>query len=302
MKHTLLRPISALLGASLLFAVSAIAAPIRVVVWDEAQPEQKDAYGTFLGDAIADQLFKDKDFTVKSVHLDDPDQGLSDEILDNCDVLIWWGHKRHKDVTAEHVVAVVDRLQSGKLNLLALHSAHWSEVFMKAMCVRAMDDAWKPIPEAERDHVKPIMHGPVRVIPGTNAPMTPSSKRFTAGDGQKILEITLPNCVFPIVKNEGKPSHLETLLPDHPIAKGIPATFDIPQTEKYAGPFHVPKPDAVIWEERWDDGDKFTSGCVWKVGEGKVFYFRPGHETYAIYKQKVPMQIVSNAAKWLGKK
>src|SRR5580698_9772351 len=73
-------------------AVSLRAAPIRVVVWDEREPAQKQAYGGFLGDTIAAYLAKQKGITVKSVGLDDPDQGLSDDILDHCDVLIWWGH------------------------------------------------------------------------------------------------------------------------------------------------------------------------------------------------------------------
>jgi trehalose utilization protein len=104
--------------------------------------------------------------------------------------------------------------------------------------------------------------------------------------------------VFPVVDNPGKPSHVTTLLPGHPIAEGVPATFDIPQTEIYGGHFHVPKPDAVIFQERWDNGQTFTSGCAWKVGKGKVFYFRPGHETYPIYKQEIPLRIVANAVKW----
>ena len=70
------------------------------------------------------------------------------------------------------------------------------------------------------------------------------------------------------------------LRPDHPIAAGIPAEFELPQTEMYDEPFHVPEPDEVILEERWASGEWFRSGAVWKLGRGKVFYFRPGHETF----------------------
>lgn len=98
--------------------------------------------------------------------------------------------------------------------------------------------------------------------------------------------------------NEGKASHISSLLPGHPIARGVPAHFDIPHTEVYGGPFHVPKPDAVLFEERWDNGESFTSGCVWRVGQGRVFYFRPGHETYPIYKQPEVLKIISNAIRW----
>jgi trehalose utilization protein len=93
---------------------------------------------------------------------------------------------------------------------------------------------------------------------------------------------------------------VRTLIPKHPIAYGLPATWDIPQTEMYSEPFHVPAPDAVLFEERWDAGERFRSGMLWSVGKGRVFYFRPGHETYAVYKEKFPLMVVENAAAWLG--
>jgi trehalose utilization protein len=83
--------------------------------------------------------------------------------------------------------------------------------------------------------------------------------------------------------------------------KGIPTRFEIPQTEMYAEEFHVPKPDLVLLEERWDLGEWFRGGLLWRVGEGNVFYFRPGHETYPVFRQPIPLKIVENAARWLGK-
>ena len=65
------------------------ARPVRVVVWDEQQPQQKPAYDNFLGNAIADYLKSKPGFTVRSVNLSDPEQGVSDEVLDECDVLVW---------------------------------------------------------------------------------------------------------------------------------------------------------------------------------------------------------------------
>jgi trehalose utilization protein len=131
-------------------------------------------------------------------------------------------------------------------------------------------------------------------------PPNPAWTRIPNPDGTVTLEIRLPSCVFPAVRDDGKPSHVTTKASRHPIAKGIPAKFDIPQTEMYAEEFHVPKPNAVIFEERWDLGEWFRAGCLWNVGAGKVFYFRPGHETYPIYKQPIPLKIVENAARWLG--
>jgi len=68
----------------------------------------------------------------------------------------------------------------------------------------------------------------------------------------------------------------------------------------YNEPFHVPEPDEVIFEETWQPGERFRSGLVWDIGDGKVFYFRPGHETYAVFKQPEMIKILANACRWLG--
>ncbi len=68
----------------------------------------------------------------------------------------------------------------------------------------------------------------------------------------------------------------------------------------YDEPFGVPEPDLVIFEESWKDGEHFRSGALWTIGEGKVFYFRPGHETYKVFFEPYPLKIVENAAVWLG--
>src|SRR5262249_38510396 len=64
---------------------------VNVVVWDERQPAQKEAYENFLGNRIAEHLKTQPGFRVQSVGIDDPEQGLSATVLDVCDVLIWWG-------------------------------------------------------------------------------------------------------------------------------------------------------------------------------------------------------------------
>jgi trehalose utilization protein len=278
------------------------AKPIRVVVWDEQQPAQKEAYTNFLGETIAKYLSKQPGITAKSVGLNDPDQGLSPATLDNCDVLIWWGHQRHGEVKDEHVQDVVKRIKDGKLNFIALHSAHWSKVFIKAMAERAIEDAWKTVPENERANVKlKIIPADLGGLAPANGPLTPWSKRTKDASGEDILEVKLPSCVFPAVHNDGKPSEVEELGPTHPIQAGVPKLFKIPQTEVYAGPFHVPKPDALIFREKWETGETFPAGCLWSVGKGKVFYFRPGHETYPIFAQPIPQKIVLNAVRYLGK-
>jgi len=275
---------------------------IRVLVWDEQQPTQKRAYDNFLGNAVADHLrsVKGNPFEVRSVRQDDPEQGLSQAALDATDVLIWWGHARHGEITVDTARALVERIRAGRLSLIALHSAHWSVPFIEAMNARAVEDALALLSPAERERAK------VKTLPAPRRLMRPeeplvSYKKSVMPDGSIELEVALPSCVFVSVKDSGTPSHLTTLLPKHPIAAGVPAKWDIPQTEIYGGPFHVPPPDAVIWDEKWDTGESFPAGCLWKLGKGQVFYFRPGHETYPIFKQPTPLRIVENAARFLGK-
>ncbi|HZJ13782.1 MAG TPA: ThuA domain-containing protein [Chthoniobacteraceae bacterium] len=285
------------------FVMSSKADPgsVRVLVWDERQPEQAQAYEHFLGNAIAEHLKKQPGFSVTSVGLDDPQQGLDPVTLDAIDVLVWWGHRRQLDVNQGAVRGIVERIKAGTLSLIALHSAHWSQPFMEAMNARAIDDAMKVIPEGERATVKLDLVRPKPfTVPKRDEPLTPALSKIQNADGTAAWRLILPGCIFPAYRNDGKPSHLRTLLPEHPIARGIPATWDLPQTEMYDEPFHVPVPDTVLFEEKWDAGERFRSGCIWQVGKGRVFYFRPGHETYPIYRQELPLKIIENAARWLG--
>jgi trehalose utilization protein len=273
---------------------------IRVVIWDEQQPAQKQAYENFLGNAIADHLKGKEGFSVRSVKQDDPEQGLSDEVLAGCDVLVWWGHVRHREVTPQTARRIVERIKEGRLSLVALHSAHWSQPFVHAMYERATQDALKSLPEAQRKGAKVTYVYPRPGAPKKGDPLTPSFERKAGESGGVELIVRLPMCVFPSWRTDGKPSHVTTLLLEHPIATGLPKQWDIAQTEMYDEPFHVPEPDEVVFEEKWDLGERFRSGCVWNVGKGNVFYFRPGHETYPVYRQELPLKIIENACRWLG--
>ena len=296
MKHLI-----TVLSILLLISLSAIQAvePIRVLVWDEQQPQQKPAYGEkFLGETIAAHLEKQPGLSVTTARLDDAEQGLSDATLDATDVIVFWCHRRVKDQDDARMEAVVKRVMDGKLAFIALHSAHWAKPFVRLMQERAKADALAKIPEAERASAKwefvndqPYYKGVVGALR-----ITPF---VTKAEGN-LWRLTLPQCVFPVFRNDGAPGHLTTLLPQHPIAAGLPAQWDIPQTEMYGEPFHVPTPDEVVFEEKWDKGEHFRSGCVWQVGKGRVFYFRPGHETYPIYKQAEPLRVVENAVRWLA--
>jgi trehalose utilization protein len=288
----------ALLLAALVGPVFA-ADPIRVLVWDEQQLQQKEGYGEkFLGETIAAHLAKLPGLSVKTAKLDEADQGLGDAALDATDVRIFWCHRRVKDQDDARMEAIVKRVMEGKIGFIGLHSTHWGKPFVRLMQERAKADAVKALPEAEHATAKWefLNDAPYYKGVGRAARVTPFVEK---GEGN-VWKLTLPACVFPVYRNDGMPSHVTTLLPQHPIAAGLPAKWDIPRTEMYGEPFHVPSPDEVVFEEKWDKGEHFRSGCVWQVGQGRVFYFRPGHETYGIFQQAETQRVLENAVRWLG--
>jgi len=275
--------------------------PVRIVIWDERQPKQQSMYENFLGNHIADYLRRQKGFSVRSVGLDDPQQGLPDALLDDCDVLIWWGHIRQDEISVETARRIVERIKAGKLSFIVLHSAHWATPFVVAMEERTKQDALAKLSADERTKAKvEWVNKFERKPPSPDAELTPSVSYEKAQDGTTLVRIVRPNCCFPEYEAHGKPSKVKTLIPGHPIAKGIAHEFSLPQTEMYGEPFHVPAPDAVIFEETWEAGQRFRSGAVWSIGKGKLFYFRPGHENFNVFHQPEPLKIIANAARWLG--
>lgn len=105
---------------------------IKVTVWNEFYHEKNDErvakiYPNGIHQAIADFL-KCDDIEVKTATLDDPECGLTQEVLKDTDVLIWWGHLRHKDVPDEIVERVKAEVLKG-MGLICLHSAHHSKIF-----------------------------------------------------------------------------------------------------------------------------------------------------------------------------
>src|SRR5262249_27142417 len=122
---------------------------VQVVVWDERQPAQKQAYPNFLGNQMADHLRGQPGISVQSVSLDDPGQGLAPDRLEGCQVLIWWGRVRQAGIAPADGRAIVDRIKAGPLSLIALHSAHWSTPFVEAMNERTRMDVGKML----RDHL-----------------------------------------------------------------------------------------------------------------------------------------------------
>lgn len=93
----------------------------------------------------------------------------------------------------------------------------------------------------------------------------------------------------------GERERLWVVDPGHPIAAGLPKYIEVEHAEMYGEHFDVPAPDELVFVSWFQGGEVFRSGMVWKRGRGKVFYFRPGHETYPIYKQAEIIKVLSNA-------
>ncbi len=111
--------------------------PIRVTVWHEYRHEKKDphvaeVYPRGIHEAIASHLRKSSDLEVRTATLDEPDHGLSDEVLQSTDVMTWWAHMAHGDVQDAIVEKVHRRVLAG-MGLIALHSGHFSKIFRRLM-------------------------------------------------------------------------------------------------------------------------------------------------------------------------
>jgi trehalose utilization protein len=218
--------------------------PIRVTVWGENVHEKKNkmvasVYPQGMHECIAAALRTDKELSVRTATLDQPEHGLTPGVLEETDVLTWWGHVAHGQVAD----AVVDRVQARVLQgmgLIVLHSAHYSKIFKRLM--------------------------------GTTCSLT--------------------------WREAGEKERLWVCNPGHPIAQGIDKYFEIEQEEMYGEPFAVPNPDEVVFLSWFQGGEVFRSGCTFKRGNGRIFYFRPGHEVYPTYHNPTVQRVIRNAVHW----
>jgi trehalose utilization protein len=215
----------------------------RVTVWNEYRQERSDpavaaVYPDGIHAAVAAGL-KEVGFSVGAATLDDPDHGLTDEVLAATDVLTWWGHVAHDEVDE----AIVDRVQRRVLDgmgLIVLHSGHHSRIFRRLM--------------------------------GTTADL----KWREAGERERIWVVDR----------------------SHPIADGLGDSFVLDEEEMYGEPFDVPAPDHLVLISWFEGGEVFRSGCCYGRGRGRVFYFRPGHETHPTYFHPRVRQVIANAVRW----
>ena len=131
-----------------------------------------------------------------------------------------------------------------------------------------------------------------RVLDGTGL-IVPHSCHFS-----KIFKRLMGTFCGLYVRNVAEKERVWVVNPAHPIAAGLGDYFEIPHEEMYGEPFDVPPPDALVLVSWFPGGEVFRSGCCYHRGRGKVFYFRPGHETYPTYHQPEVLQVIKNAALW----
>ncbi|MFC4766192.1 ThuA domain-containing protein [Effusibacillus consociatus] len=216
---------------------------IRVTVWNENRHEQTNEqvrriYPEGIHHAIAVPL-RQEQFEVRTATLDEPEHGLPEEVLNTTDVLIWWGHQAHDEVSDETVERVQKRVLEG-MGLIVLHSGHFSKIFKKLMGTTC-DLKWREANEKER---------------------------------------------------------LWVVNPAHPIVQGIDQYIELESEEMYGEFFDIPQPEELIFVSWFEGGEVFRSGCTYTRGRGKVFYFRPGHETYPTYYHPEILKVISNAVRW----
>ncbi|WP_277679885.1 ThuA domain-containing protein [Gracilibacillus dipsosauri] len=86
--------------------------------------------------------------------------------------------------------------------------------------------------------------------------------------------------------------------PTHPIVDGIGEFIEIDKEEMYGEHFDIPAPDELVLVSWFEGGEVFRSGCTYRRGNGRIFYFRPGHETYPTYYHKDVQKVIQNAVRW----
>lgn len=288
--------------ALLLVAPLAAQDKIRVLVWDEQQPVGKNVYENFPGNFIADHLRKNPKLEVTTAKQNDPELGLSSEVLKKTDVLLYWAHVRQRAIPEAKGQEIADLVKEGKLAFVPLHSAHWSVPFMVCMQEKAAQDALAALPEDKRKNAKVVFEGKIQWKKAGEFDRNWAIPRYEFDDkGNATVYVKRPNCVFPRCCGPGQPAEVRIIHKKHPICQGVPARFTLDVTEMYDEPFGVPEPDTLLFTEDWKGGEFFRSGCLWNLGKGKVFYYRPGDQQYPVFANPHLLKLLENACLWLGK-
>jgi trehalose utilization protein len=99
-------------------------------------------------------------------------------------------------------------------------------------------------------------------------------------------------------RDAGERELVWTVAPGHPIADGVPHPIVIPEHETYGEPFGVPEPDELVFISSFGGGEAFRSGCCYRRGLGRIFYFSPGDQKYPVYHHPDVRRVLANAVLW----
>ena len=119
-----------------------------------------------------------------------------------------------------------------------------------------------------------------------------------SGHYSKIFQRLMGSSCALTWREDGEKERLWVVDASHPITAGLGAFIELPETEMYGEVFDVPDPDQLIFISWFEGGEVFRSGCAWHRGRGRIFYFRPGHESYPIYYNAEIQQVLKNAVRW----
>jgi trehalose utilization protein len=119
-----------------------------------------------------------------------------------------------------------------------------------------------------------------------------------SGHYSKIFKRVLGTSCSLTWRQAGERERLWVCNPGHPITRGLDRCFELPAEEMYGEPFGIPPPDEQVFISWFEGGEVFRSGCCWRRGNGRIFYFRPGHETYPTYHDANVRRVIANAVEW----
>jgi trehalose utilization protein len=119
-----------------------------------------------------------------------------------------------------------------------------------------------------------------------------------SGHGSRIFQRLMGTSCGLTWREAGERERLWVVNPNHPITQGIGAYIELPNTEMYGERFDIPDPDELLFISWFEGGEVFRSGATWHRGKGRIFYFRPGHETYPIFYNKDVLKVLANGIRW----
>ena len=96
----------------------------------------------------------------------------------------------------------------------------------------------------------------------------------------------------------GERERLWVVAPGHPVVAGLPERIELEPEEMYGEHFDIPPPEELVLVSWFQGGEVFRSGCCFCRGQGRIFYFRPGHETFPTYHQPLVQRVIDNAVRW----